>query len=65
LRSKGLPSLNGYGVGDLLINIGVYVPENLSKDQKEVLMGMENSPNFQPSKSVKDRIFNRFRNYFD
>lgn len=65
LRNKGLPSINSYGTGDLLINIAVYVPEDLTKEQKDILSGMENSPNFQPSKSVKEKIFSKFRNIFD
>ncbi|MDR0506665.1 MAG: molecular chaperone DnaJ [Dysgonamonadaceae bacterium] len=62
LRNKGLPSVNHYGTGDLLINIGVYIPENLTKEQKEVISGMEKSSNFQPSQSVKEQIFSKFRN---
>ena len=62
LRNKGLPSINRYGTGDLLVNISVYVPETLSDEQKTVLVGMDNSPNFQPSKSIKDKIFNHFKN---
>jgi len=65
LRNKGLPSLNSYGNGDLLINIAVYVPESLTKEQKEALENMENSSNFQPTQSVKDKIFSRFRNIFE
>lgn len=65
LRSKGLPSVRSYGNGDLVINIAVYIPETLSKEQKEVLQGMENSPNFQPSKSVKEKVFNKFKTMFD
>ncbi|MDR3217506.1 MAG: molecular chaperone DnaJ [Dysgonamonadaceae bacterium] len=65
LKNKGLPSVNHYGTGDLLINIAVYIPENLTKEQKEILENMENSPNFQPSQSVKDKIFSRFRNIFE
>jgi molecular chaperone DnaJ len=65
LKNKGLPSINHYGTGDLLINIAVYVPENITKEQKEELEKMEAYPNFQPTQSVKDKIFNRFRNIFD
>lgn len=64
LKNKGLPSVNHYGTGDLLINISVYVPENLTPEQKELLKGMENSPNFQPNQSIKDKIFNKFRPIF-
>jgi len=65
LRNKGLPSVNSYGTGDLLVNIAVYIPESLTKEQKEALGQMEKAPNFQPSQSVKEKIFSRFRNIFD
>lgn len=65
LKNKGLPSVNRYGTGDLLINVAVYVPENLSKEQKDVLEDMGKDANFQPSRSIKDKIFNKFRNFFD
>lgn len=65
LRGKGLPSLNGYGTGDLLVNISVYVPENLSKDEKNSMEKFELSDNFKPNNSVKDRIFKRFKSIFD
>jgi len=65
LRNKGLPSINSYGTGDLLINIAVYVPESLTKEQKEMLEQLDKSSNFQPTQSIKEKIFNRFRNIFD
>jgi molecular chaperone DnaJ len=65
LRNKGLPSVNRYGTGDLLVNISVYIPEELTKDQKSTLEGFENSSNFQPSKAVKDKIFSHFKNLAD
>lgn len=65
LRGKGLPSVNGYGTGDLLVNISVYVPETLSKDEKKQLEEMENSDNFKPNTSIKEKIFKKFRSLFD
>ncbi|MCC8134915.1 MAG: molecular chaperone DnaJ [Tannerellaceae bacterium] len=65
LRNKGLPSINSYGTGDLLVNVSVYIPETLSFFEKEKLKGLDNSPNFQPNKSIKDKIFNKFRSMFD
>lgn len=65
LRNKGLPSVNGYGTGDLLINISVYVPEKLSDSEKSAMNALENSPNFVPSKSIKDKIFKHFKQMFD
>ncbi len=65
LRNKGLPSINSYGTGDLLVNVSVYIPESLSETEKATLNGLENSPNFQPKKSVKEKIFSKFRHMFD
>ena len=65
LRGKGLPSVNRYGVGDLLVNVTVYVPENLSADEKKTIEGFRNSGNFTPSLSVKNRIFSKLRHMFE
>ena len=65
LRNKGLPSVNGYGTGDLLVNVSVYVPENLSKDEKKALEEMETSDNFKPNASIKEKIFRKFKSLFD
>jgi len=65
LRGKGLPSVNGYGTGDLLVNVSIYVPEALSKDEKSTLEKMETSDNFKPNSSVKEKIFKKFKSFFD
>lgn len=65
LRNKGLPSINSYGTGDLLVNVSVYIPESLSASEKETLNGWQNSPSFQPNKSMKEKIFSKFRHMFD
>jgi molecular chaperone DnaJ len=65
LRNKGLPSINAYGTGDLLINVTVYIPETLTEKEKATLGELDNSPNFQPQKTAKEKIFNKFRRMFD
>ena len=65
LRGKGLPSVNGYGTGDLLVNISVFIPEILSAEEKSKMRQLQSSPNFQPNQSIKDKIFNKFRNLVD
>ena len=62
---KGLPSVNGYGTGDLLVNVSVYVPEALNKDEKKALEEMESSDNFKPNTSIKEKIFKKFKSLFD
>ena len=65
LRGKGLPTLNGYGKGDIVVNISVYIPETLSKDEKKIIENFKESDNFRPSESIKEKIFRRFKNFFD
>lgn len=65
LRGKGLPTLNGYGKGDIVVNISVYIPEILSKDEKKAIEHFKDSENFRPTGSVKEKIFRRFKSFFD
>ncbi len=65
LKGKGLPSVNSYGTGDLLINLNVWTPKNLSKEEKEILEKLGKSPNFIPSPTARDRsFFSRMKEYF-
>ena len=66
LRGKGLPAVQGYGNGrgDLVVNISVYVPKTLSRDEKEAIQRFKDSDNFKGDKQTKDTIFQRFKNYF-
>ena len=69
LRGKGLPSVNSYGysngTGDLLVNISVYIPETLNKEERQAMEKMQNSDNFMPNLSIKEKIFKKFKNFFD
>ncbi len=65
LRGKGLPVLNSSRRGDMIVNIGVYIPETLSRDEKQMIEKMADSDHFTPSASVKERLFKKFKNYFD
>ena len=65
LRGKGLPVINGYGRGDIIVNISIYIPETLSKDEKKAFENFKKSDNFMPSESIKEKIFRRFKNFFD
>ena len=65
LRNKGLPPVNGFGKGDQLINVNVYIPENLSSKERKQVEEMEKSENFVPSSSTKKNVFNKFKKMFD
>ncbi|MDA9144202.1 molecular chaperone DnaJ [Flavobacteriaceae bacterium] len=57
LRGKGLPSINGYGTGDLLVHINVWTPKTLNKEQKVFFESMLEDPNFIPSPEKSDKSF--------
>ena len=66
LRGKGLPAVQGYGsgTGDMVVNISVYIPKTLSRDEKEAIESFRNSDNFKGDASTKQSIFKKFKNYF-
>ena len=67
LRGKGLPAVQGYGYGkgDIVVNISVYIPEHLTREEKDAINSLKDSENLQPTSSIKDKIFKAFRNYFN
>ncbi|MDO5074755.1 MAG: molecular chaperone DnaJ [Bacteroidales bacterium] len=66
LRSKGLPPVPGYGYGrgDIVINISVYIPEELNKEERKAMETLSQGDNVQASPSIKKKIFDSFRAYF-
>jgi molecular chaperone DnaJ len=65
LRGKGLPSVQQYGTGDLLVNINVWTPQKLSSEERELLQKLRTSPNFEPDQNHKERgFFDKVRDMF-
>jgi len=65
LKGKGLPDINSYGRGDILININVWTPKELSKEETSILEKLSSSKNFEPQPTNKDKsFFDRMREYF-
>ncbi|MDR0725501.1 MAG: molecular chaperone DnaJ [Prevotellaceae bacterium] len=65
LKGKGLPDINGYGTGDLLVYINVWTPQNLTKEEKQMMESFEKSSNFTPNPSKQDKnFFERLKNMF-
>ncbi len=66
LRGKGLPAVKGYGygTGDIVVNISVYIPETLTSEERKAMEKLKDSDNVRPDSSIKDKIFKRFRSYF-
>ena len=66
LRGKGLPDINGYGKGDLLVNVGVWIPRNISKEDKKVVEKLKKSTSFSPKVEKEEKgFFHKFKNIFD
>jgi molecular chaperone DnaJ len=57
LKGKGIPSINGYGTGDILIHLNVWTPQKLSKEEKEFFNKYKDSDNFTPNPTNKDKSF--------
>jgi len=66
LKGKGLPSVNGYSKGDILVKVNVWIPKSLTREEKKILEKLNESDNFKPNPSKADKsIFERMRNMFD
>lgn len=66
LKGKGLPDVNSYYKGDLMVEISVYTPGNLSSDEKKMIEQLRNSTNFKPNPSKTQKsFFERMKDYFE
>jgi len=57
LRGKGIPNINGYGKGDLLVHVNVWTPKTLNKEQKEFFESMREDEHFSPKPESSDKSF--------
>ncbi len=57
LRGKGIPSINGYGKGDLLVHVNVWTPKTLNKKQREFFESMQDNEHFEPKPESSDKSF--------
>ncbi|WP_372774915.1 molecular chaperone DnaJ [Mangrovibacterium sp.] len=66
LRGKGLPDVNGYGKGDLLVRIHAWTPKKISSDEKKMLEKLQQSANFQAVPGEGDKnFFEKMRDIFE
>lgn len=65
LRGKGIPEINGYGRGDLLVNIQVWTPQSVTRDEARIIEKLKESDSFTPKPDKNDRnLFERMKNFF-
>ncbi|WP_026474677.1 molecular chaperone DnaJ [Alkaliflexus imshenetskii] len=65
LKGKGLPEVNGYHRGDLLVRINVYIPKDLTKEEIRSVEKLKDSASFVPKEGEEMNFFSRMKNMFD
>ena len=66
LRNKGVPDLNGYKTGDQLVNVNIWTPQKLNKEERSAVEKLKNSKNFEPNPTSQDKgFFERMKDYFN
>lgn len=64
MRGKGLPSTQGYGTGDELVNIMVYIPENLNDAERQAIESLKDMPDVKPAPGTSHRLFSKLKHIF-
>ncbi|MBC7426844.1 MAG: molecular chaperone DnaJ [Bacteroidia bacterium] len=66
LRGKGFPDINGYNTGDQLVQIHVWIPKKISKEEHEMMEGLSESTHFSPKAARKDKgFFDKMKDWFE
>ena len=66
LRGKGLPNINSYGSGDMLVNVNVWIPKKVTREEEKILEELAKSENFKPNPTDEEKsFFSRIRDYFN
>lgn len=66
IKGEGLPQVNSYSSrrGNLIVNVGVYVPEHLDAEDKKLIAEMRDRKAFKASSSAFERFKNRIKSMF-
>lgn len=65
LRNKGLPNINGYGTGNMLVHINVWTPQELNSEERKTLEKLRSSTHFTPNPTKEQRgFFSKIREFF-
>ena len=62
MQGKGIPSLDGYGKGEQIVEVQVFTPQDLTHEETELLEKLKNSKNFSPAaqKEKNKGFFDKF-----
>lgn len=64
LKGKGLPNLNSYGRGDMIVRITVWIPTKITKESRKVFEDLEKIDEVKPQTSDKG-FFNKIKDFFN
>lgn len=66
LKGKGVPDVNGYGQGDLLVKVNVWIPKNLSKEDKKTMEDLKDQSFLKPvNVENKKGFFRKVKDFFE
>ncbi|WP_428330771.1 molecular chaperone DnaJ [Mucilaginibacter sp.] len=66
LKGKGVPEVNSYHRGDQLVHINIWTPKAVSREERDLLEKLQNSPNFKPNPGKNEKsFFERMKEYFE
>lgn len=65
LQGKGMPQIQSHNVGDLIVNVNIWTPKNLTKEEKKIIEDLSSHDNFVPKPGKNERsVFNRVKQFF-
>ncbi len=67
MRERGIPHLNGYGKGDQLVRVNIWVPAKLTAREKELLKELGSAQHMTPTEEdrrTSKSFFSKVRNAF-
>ena len=65
LCGKGLPNVNGYGRGDIMVVVDITIPDELTSEERYLVEKLAEKPHFKRAEEVENQnIFERMKNFF-
>jgi molecular chaperone DnaJ len=61
MRNKGIPNVHGAGIGDQLVQVQIFVPKNLSAEDKQKISELSDLDSLEPTKQGHKNIFEKFK----
>lgn len=63
MRDRGIPHLNGYGRGDQLVRVNVWVPNSLNAEERKAVKSLADLENINPKEG--DKSANSDKSFFE